>query len=121
VQVGEYGRLKEQLLSQEELQASLSAKAAQLEASQAHVSELELQLAQALEQGTSQSQRLATLQAAADGASRAQAETAVQRQEALASLEVAAAELERVQQQLSVAQVCMAGNSANAGCSAAAP
>jgi hypothetical protein len=46
------------------------------------------------------------LQAAADGASRAQAETAVQRQEALASLEVAATELERVQQQLSVAQVC---------------
>lgn len=62
VQVGEYGRLKEQLLSQEELQASLSAKAAQLDASQARVSELELQLAQALEQGTSQSKRLATLQ-----------------------------------------------------------
>lgn len=45
------------------------------------------------------------LQAAADGAARAQAEAAVQRQEALASLEVAASELERVQQQLSVAQV----------------
>jgi hypothetical protein len=62
VQVGEYGRLKEQLLSQEELQASLSTKVAQLEASQARASELELQLAQALEQSTSQSQRLATLQ-----------------------------------------------------------
>ena len=48
------------------------------------------------------------LQAAADGAARAQAEAAVQRQEALASLEVAAAELERVQQQLSVAQVSIA-------------
>jgi len=45
------------------------------------------------------------MQVAADGAARAQAEAAVQRQEALASLEVAAAELERVQQQLSVAQV----------------
>lgn len=45
------------------------------------------------------------LQAAADGAARTQAEAAVQRQEALASLEVAASELERVQQQLSVAQV----------------
>jgi hypothetical protein len=45
------------------------------------------------------------VQAAADGAARAQAEAAVQRQEALASLEVAASELERVQQQLSVAQV----------------
>lgn len=44
-------------------------------------------------------------QAAADGAARAQTDAAVQRQEALASLEVAAAELERVQQQLSVAQV----------------
>lgn len=48
------------------------------------------------------------MQAAADGAARAQAESAVQRQEALASLEVAAAELERVQQQLCVAQVCAA-------------
>lgn len=45
------------------------------------------------------------MQSAADGAARAQAEAAVQRQEALASLELAAAELERVQQQLSVAQV----------------
>lgn len=48
---------------------------------------------------------LCGVQAAADGAARAQAEAAVQRQEALASLEVAASELERVQQQLSVAQV----------------
>lgn len=118
VQVGEYGRLKEQLLSQEELQvghssiinglsgltlwpaglfctqgglshgqkillwkcvtaiklhtafvlflcalqASVSAKSAQVDAAQTRISELELQLAQALEQGSAHSQRLATLQ-----------------------------------------------------------
>jgi hypothetical protein len=45
------------------------------------------------------------LQAAADSATRAQAEAAVQRQEALASLEVASSELENVQQQLAMAQV----------------
>jgi DNA repair exonuclease SbcCD ATPase subunit len=44
------------------------------------------------------------LQVAADGAARAQAETAVQRQEAMASLEVARAELDKVQQQLALAQ-----------------
>jgi hypothetical protein len=44
------------------------------------------------------------LQVAADGAARAQAEAAVQRQEALASLEVARAELDKVQQQLALAQ-----------------
>jgi chromosome segregation ATPase len=43
-------------------------------------------------------------QVAADGAARAQAEAAVQRQEALASLEVARAELDKVQQQLALAQ-----------------
>jgi len=44
------------------LQASLSAKSAELDAAHARVSELELQLAQALEQGSSYSHRLATLQ-----------------------------------------------------------
>lgn len=44
------------------LQASLSAKAAELDASQARMSELELQLAQAMDKGTANSQRLATLQ-----------------------------------------------------------
>lgn len=43
-------------------------------------------------------------QVAADGAARAQAEAAVQRQEALASLEVARAELDKMQQQLALAQ-----------------
>lgn len=50
------------------LQASLSAKAAELDASQARVGELELQLVHALEKGSAHSQRLATLQVGVDGA-----------------------------------------------------
>lgn len=108
-QVGEYGRLKAQLLAQEELQvcstfgsmlaltatpvalasttccafaayglainlsvlpavccvvlqASLSAKVAELDSCKARVGELELRLAQAMDQEVAHSQRLATLQ-----------------------------------------------------------
>jgi hypothetical protein len=61
-QVGEYGRLKQQLLQHEELQASLAAKTAQLDAAAARVTEVELQLADALQQRQQQSQRLASLQ-----------------------------------------------------------
>ena len=57
-----------------------------------------------MEQSAANSQRLAALKVAADSAARAQAEAAVQRQEALASLEVARAELEKVHQQLALAQ-----------------
>lgn len=51
------------------LQASLSAKTAELDSCKAHVGELELRLAQAMDQGTAHSQRLATLQVSADAGS----------------------------------------------------
>lgn len=86
------------------LQNAVAAKTEQLAASAARCGELELQLARAHEQAAANSQRLASLKVAADSAARAQAEAAVQRQEALASLELARAELEKVQQQLALAQ-----------------
>eukprot|EP00878_Enallax_costatus_P015848 GHUV01016608.1.p1 GENE.GHUV01016608.1~~GHUV01016608.1.p1 ORF type:complete len:726 (+),score=350.12 GHUV01016608.1:1669-3846(+) len=103
-QVEEYGRLRRQLVNQEELQEAVATKTEQLAAAGARCSELEVQLARAHEQAAASSQRLASLKVAADGAARAQAEAAVQRQEALAGLELARTELEKVQQQLSLAQ-----------------
>lgn len=86
------------------MQAVVATQTEKLEATGARCSDLEVQLARALEQAAANSQRLASLKVAADGAMRAQAEAAVQRQEALASLELARTEMERVQLQLSLAQ-----------------
>eukprot|EP00879_Flechtneria_rotunda_P023127 GHRR01024451.1.p1 GENE.GHRR01024451.1~~GHRR01024451.1.p1 ORF type:complete len:727 (+),score=362.63 GHRR01024451.1:102-2183(+) len=104
-QVDEYGRLKQQLVNQEELQAVVAAQAGAAESAAARCCELEAQLAAVQAQAAQHTQRLTVLKAAADGAAAAQAEASIQRQEALASLEVARAELDKVQQQLALAQV----------------